>query len=574
MPNNPHAELLAVKNLRIEAAGGVMLLDSIDFRLNRGEVLGLIGGSGAGKSTLGLATMGHVRPGCSVRAGEVLFNGESLFTLPAGRLRRIRGARIAYIAQSPAASFNPCHTLEKQVMEVLTLHQGLSAKEARNRAIGLFEELDLPDPELFGRKYPHQASGGQLQRAMIAMAIAGGPELLILDEPTTALDVTTQLDVLTAIRDTLKRHGTAALYISHDLAVVVQLARRILVLNQGKMVETGATSDVLAHPGAAYTQRLLQAFSQPPAAPAPAAAVPAAPVQPALAVNHLTAGYRKMPETLKDISLRLERGKTLAVVGTSGSGKSTLARAICGLMHFDSGSVEFRGRPLADFHLKRSREELRSIQMIYQQPDTALNPEQTVGAILGRVVSLYFGGTRDAVRARVGELLRMVELPEVFAGRKPWQLSGGQKQRVGIARALAAKPDVIICDEVTSALDPGIVQEILALLKQVQKSTGASYIFISHDIGVVRRIADDVAVIREGRVIANGPLDNVFRHSVHPYIDLLLASVPELRTDWLAGQAHRHASLSALGGGGALPLQCPTTCNPHAETSQAHGVSQ
>ncbi|MDR3298651.1 MAG: ABC transporter ATP-binding protein [Candidatus Accumulibacter sp.] len=533
--SNPTPVLLAVNKLRIETNGGVMLLDSIDLALKKGEILGLIGGSGAGKSTLGLASMGYVRPGCRVGVGEVIFNGESLFQLPMKRLRQIRGGQIAYIAQSPATAFNPAHILERQVMEVLQLHLDLSASEARNRVIALFEELDLPDPENFGKKYPHQASGGQLQRAMIAMAIATEPQLLILDEPTTALDVTTQLDVLMAIRRTLERHGTAALYISHDLAVVAQLAQRILVLNQGKTVETGNTSDILAHPNAAYTRRLLQAFTQTPLRTGPG---PTAEKPPVLAIRQITAGYKKAPRILKGIDLRLEKGKTLAVVGTSGSGKSTLARAICGLMQIENGSIEFQGRPLAPSHIARSREELRSIQMIYQQPDTALNPEQRVGNILGRVASLYFGGSREQVRNRVAELLRMVELPEIFAERKPWQLSGGQKQRVGIARALAAQPDVIICDEVTSALDPEIVREILGLLKRVQESTGTACLFISHDIGVVRRIADDVAVIQEGEVLARGPVNEIFQASVHPYIDLLLASVPELRPDWLTGRMH------------------------------------
>ncbi len=529
--------LLSFETLRIEPVtetgaptGGRPLVDGIDLTLARGEVLGLIGESGAGKSTLGLAALGYIRPGCAVTAGRIVFDGQELGRLAPVELRAIRGSRVAYVAQSAAAAFNPAARLGDQVAESLVLHRTSDWASARRRAAELFAELDLPSPQTFGERFPHQVSGGQLQRAMIAMAMACEPELLILDEPTTALDVTTQIEVLAAVRTMLRRHGAAGLYITHDLAVVAQLADRLAVLRQGKLVESGPIESILTAPLEDYTRRLVAARAEPDRTESEDAPADAAPV---LAVRNVTASYRAMANVLTDISFTLHPAQTLAVVGMSGSGKSTLARLLCGLMPPQRGSVVFKGTPLpADFR-RRSREQLRRVQMIYQLPDTALNPRHTVGLILGRTIGFYLGLRGAAQRRRVDELLDRVGLPRDFARRRPGELSGGQKQRVCIARALAAEPDIVICDEVTSALDPLVADEILNLLAELQERTRVAYIFITHDIGVVRRVADEVAVLEQGRIVALGPLSKVFAPPLHPYTQLLLSSVPQMRIDWL-----------------------------------------
>ena len=530
--------LLAFEGLRIEpvgATGARPLVDSIDLTLARGEVLGLIGESGAGKSTLGLAALGYIRPGCAVTAGRIVFDGQDLARLAPAALRAIRGARVAYVAQSAAASFNPAKTLGTQVAEALVLHRATDWTSARRRAADLFAELDLPSPQTFGTRYPHQVSGGQLQRAMIAMAMACEPELLILDEPTTALDVTTQIDVLAAIRKMLRRHGASGLYITHDLAVVAQVADRLAVLRHGKLVELGSTETILQAPVEDYTRRLVAARAEPDRASLDNIVSDTAPL---LAVREVSASYRTAANVLIDISFSLQAGQTLAVVGMSGSGKSTLARLLCGLMPPQRGTVVFQGAPLPTDFRQRSREQLRRVQMIYQLPDTALNPRQTVGRIVGRVVEFYFGLRGAAQHRRVDELLDRVGLPRDFVRRRPGELSGGQKQRVCIARALAAEPDLVICDEVTSALDPLVADEILNLLEELQARTRTAYIFITHDIGVVRRVADHVAVMEKGRIVARGPLSKVFAPPLHPYTQLLLSSVPQMRTDWLTETLH------------------------------------
>jgi peptide/nickel transport system ATP-binding protein len=526
--------ILSIDRLRIEAGtegGGAphVIVDDVSLTLDRGEVLGLIGESGAGKSTIGLAALGYTRGGLRIAGGRIEVDGVDIRSLNSDGRRRLRGRRVAYIAQSAAAAFNPARTLYSQVCEGPVRHRLMPYEQARQQAVVLFRELDLPSPEKFGERYPHQVSGGQLQRAMAAMAMSCRPDILVLDEPTTALDVTTQIEVLAVLKRLIREHRTAALYITHDLAVVAQVAQRIMVLRHGKMVEEGATEQVLQRPAMDYTRRLVaerRAASEGNVVRHPAAA-------PLLKLDNVVASYRSLARVINDVSLTVPRGETLAVVGESGSGKSTLARVVTGLLPRESGEIAFAGTSLPRRYQDRSRDQLRRIQMIYQMPDVALNPRQTIGEIIGRPLGFYFGRRGPAVRERVSELLRLIDLPENFAARRPGELSGGQKQRVCIARALAAEPDLVICDEVTSALDPLVADEILRLLKRLQDELGLTYVFITHDLGVVRRIADRVAVMLKGALVAYGPTEQVFAPPYHPYTELLLSSVPEMRTDWL-----------------------------------------
>lgn len=521
--------VLDIRHLRIETEDkGRALVQDISLTLQRGEVLGLIGESGAGKSTIGLAAMGYTRPGCRISAGEVRIDDHDIVPLSNAQKQAIRGRRVAYVAQSAAAAFNPALTIGKQVCEGPLRHGLMSRSEANAWATTLFTALDLPDPENIGKRYPHQLSGGQLQRAMAAMAMSCKPDLLIMDEPTTALDVTTQIEVLVMLRKLVREFNTAALYITHDLAVVSQIADRILVLRQGRAVECGDTDVILQTPKETYTQQLVSERTH--------ALTPGEETQSdasaLLTLDRLSTGYSGK-RVVHDVSLSLPKGQTLAIIGESGSGKSTLARALCGLLNDTEGDAIFDGVKLAHRYQQRDKETLRRIQMIYQLPDVALNPRQTILEAIGRPIAFYFGHNRQQVRARVEELLQLTELPTSLADRYPGELSGGQKQRVCIARALAANPDLIICDEATSALDPLVAEGVLNLLKRLQEQLGLSYLFITHDLGTVKRVAQQVAVMYQGNIVAQGPTSKVFSAPMHPYTEKLLTSVPEMRSSWL-----------------------------------------
>jgi peptide/nickel transport system ATP-binding protein len=524
--------LLDIRGLTIEGRQGEdwhTILDGIDLTLHRGEVMGLIGESGAGKSTLGLAAIGHVRDGTRIGAGSIVFDGIELTEASSRERRALRGSRIAYVAQSAAASFNPAHRLIDQHTEAPVLHRISTRAEAEADAMALYQQLRLPDPDEIGFRYPHQVSGGQLQRCMTAMAMACRPDLIIFDEPTTALDVTTQIEVLAAIRDIVETYDTAALYITHDLAVVAQMADTIKVLRHGREVEEADTRTMLADPQEAYTKSLwaVRAFRSKPKPPVAPGTVPL------LDVEGVTAAYGATT-VLRDVSLRVHAGRTVAVVGESGSGKSTAARVITGLLPPVSGAVRLNGETLAPGFRRRSRDQLRQIQMIYQSADTALNPRQRIRDIIGRPVAFYLGLKGAALRRRVDELLEQIELdPAQFRDRFPPELSGGQKQRVGIARALAAEPRLIICDEVTSALDQLVAEGILRLLDRLQRELGLAYLFITHDLATVRAIADWVVVMKDGQVVETGPKADIFSPPHDPYTELLLSSVPEMDPDWL-----------------------------------------
>jgi len=534
--------LLDIRNLRIEAtihppgepARDILIVDDVSLTLEKDKVLGLIGESGAGKSTIGLSSLGYGRGGVRITGGQVFVNGRDILKGGNKGLRALRGREVAYVAQSAAAAFNPSHRLMTQVIES-ALHHGVANREqAEQRAVALFRKLGLPDPENFGQRFPHQVSGGQLQRAMTAMALCAEPDLIVFDEPTTALDVTTQIDVLASIKDAIRDTGVAGLYITHDLAVVAQVSDEIMVLRHGKMVEYGSTEQIIHAPEQQYTRELVSVRSIAHEEKQPSD-------QPMLAIRKVTASYGGGAiKVLDQVSAQLSRGQTLAVVGESGSGKSTLARVITGLLPPSAGDIVFDGKPLPTRLADRTKDQLRELQMIYQMADTAMNPRHTVGKIIGRPLEFYFGMRGDEKRRRIQELLDEIEMGSGFIDRYPAELSGGQKQRVCIARALAAKPKLIICDEVTSALDPLVADGILKLLLNLQKVEDVAYLFITHDLATVKAIADSIAVMYQGQIVRYGTKSEVLAPPFDDYTDLLLSSVPEMELGWLEGAiAHR-----------------------------------
>ncbi len=525
--------LLDIRNLRIEAtiyppgekATELVIVKDVSLTLEKGKVLGLIGESGAGKSTIGLAAMGYGRG--SIRlSGQVWLNGRDILAGGTRDLRRLRGKEVTYVSQSAAASFNPAKRLMEQIIESALEHGTASKSEAEARAVALFDDLGLPDPENFGRRFPHQVSGGQLQRAMTVMALVPEPDLIIFDEPTTALDVTTQIDVLAAIKKAIRNTGVAAIYITHDLAVVAQVSDEIMVLRHGEKIERNTAEAIITQPAEDYTKALVSVRSINHEEKQPTD-------NPVLVARNISAAYGNMVQVLDDVSVEVHAGQTLAVVGESGSGKSTLARVITGLLPPFKGEILFGERSLSKALANRSKDDLRELQMIYQMADTAMNPRQTVGTIIGRPLEFYFGLRGAEKRKRVAELLEEIEMGDGFLDRYPAELSGGQKQRVCIARALAAKPSLIICDEVTSALDPLVADGILKLLLRLQKIENVAYLFITHDLATVKAIADSIAVMYQGRLVRYGPKSQVLAPPFDDYTDLLLKSVPEMKIGWL-----------------------------------------
>jgi peptide/nickel transport system ATP-binding protein len=536
-----------VENLTV-SAGSAVLVDSLSFTIRPGEVLALIGESGSGKTTTALAMMGYARFGCSISSGSVRIGDVDMLALDARQLRAQRGRTVAYIAQSAAASFDPSRTLLDQVVEPATLHGKLPRAAAELKAIALFRELALPEPESIGQRYPHQVSGGQLQRLMAAMALITDPEVVILDEPTTALDVTTQVEVLRTFRRVVRERQVTAVYVSHDLAVVAQMADHILVLRDGRMRELGSTERLLDSPQNEYTKSLLAAAQPKPRL----SAAHSGDSDVLLRVQGVSAGYgargrdgKPAVMVLEDVDLELRRGQAIGVIGESGSGKTTLARVVAGLLAPSAGTVHFDGQPLQPTLGARGREELRRVQIVLQSADTALNPSHTVERILARPLQFYKGLKGEPLRRRIAELLDRVQLPHSLAQRLPGGLSGGQKQRVSLARALAAEPDLILCDEVTSALDSVVGAAVLDLIADLRRELGVSYLFISHDLHTVRAVCDEIVVMQHGRKLAQVARADYERGPHHPYYEQLARAVPELRRGWLDGLDKQRPALVA-----------------------------
>jgi peptide/nickel transport system ATP-binding protein len=556
------APLVQVEGLRVvahkESAAEVPIVNGVSFSIPKGEVLALIGESGSGKTTIALALLGYARRGCRIAGGSIRIGDTKVLDLTPGELYELRGRKVSYIAQSAAAAFNPMKTVMDQVVEGAIIHGTATRAAAEAKAVELFAALALPEPKTIGSRYPHQVSGGQLQRLMAAMALATDPELVVLDEPTTALDVTTQIEVLRAFKKVVRERGATAVYVSHDLAVVAQMADRILVLSDGEMREIGATDEILAKPQHPYTRSLLAA-----AAPQRRGDDTAREAAPLLEIRGLVAGYGRidasgMPavRVLDKVDLTIPRGSTLGVIGESGSGKTTLARVVAGLVPAARGTVSFEGKPLPTNLHERSREQFRRIQIVFQNADTVLNPAHTVERILARPLAFYHDVRGKAARQRIERLLELVKLPAALAGRRPAELSGGQKQRVNLARALAAEPDLILCDEVTSALDTVVGAAVLDLLAELRRELGVSLMFISHDISTVRAVCDQVVVLYSGCKVDSGSRQALAAPPFHPYADLLVSSVPELRTGWLDGLPARIAA--------AAPAQAPAPGKPPA----------
>ena len=531
--------VIKITNLWVEASSGEsdsnFIVKGVNVEVEPGQVVALIGESGSGKTTTALSAMGYTKPGCKITDGSILLNGQDILALSEDERRNFRGREVAYVAQSAAAAFNPAIKIGQQVIESTQIHGLKTAEKAIEDSLNLFRKLDLPDSETLGQRYPHQVSGGQLQRLMAAMAMSSNPMLLILDEPTTALDVTTQIEVLSAFKDLIRVQKAAVIYVTHDLAVVAQIADHIIVMKNGEIMESGETKDVISSPKDPYTRTLMNAVRPPPKSISASGGAKTNNAEDVIEVRSLQAGYGQQNKKiiLKEISLRVKKGEVVGVIGESGCGKSTLARVIAGLLPQTSGQILYCGEKLSPSARHRSKKLLQKIQIVFQMPDVAINPKHRVKDIIGRPLDLFIGLRGKVRKDRIIQLLELVELDASYSMRFPSELSGGEKQRINLARALAADPDIILCDEVTSALDTVVGKSIIDLLKKLQSELGVAYLFISHDLSTVASFADFLVVLYNGKIMEQGPLESILSPPHHPYTQQLLGSVPELRTNWL-----------------------------------------
>ena len=598
-----------VKNLSIgfksQRGKEISILRNITTNIKKGETVGIVGESGSGKSTLALAMMGYVKHGLYTMSGECLFNSSNLLNMTNRDLEKIRGRKIAMIPQNAGQSLTPNLKIGYQIEEALKLHTNLNKEERESKISDLLNKVRLPSPDIMALRYPHELSGGQQQRVAVAMALAGNPELLLLDEPTTGLDVTTQAHVLELLKDIAKDTGTSMVYVSHDLGAIAQVCDRVIVMYAGEIVLEGPVRKILKEPIHPYTHGLLNSIpklslsglpdSMPGSQPQPGhvgegcsfydrcnisvgKCKDSAPkleyiseidtsvrcfnhqelkinkkknsfsnninkknikINEILNLNDVSITYAKQSfldqifnkitdsnPTVKDINININKGETIALVGESGSGKSTILKSIAGLLKNKDGSIKFNQDKVLSSDLRnRSSDDLRSIQLIFQNPDESLNPNHTVEQILSQPLKLYFDFKGEELKKNIIQLLKKVRLGEFYMGRYPRQLSGGEKQRVAVARAFAAKPDIILCDEVTSALDVSVQAAVLDLLNNLKEDLGTTYIFVSHDLAVVKAISDRVAVLYQGRLCEIGPSKNVYQFPSHPYTEVLLGAV-------------------------------------------------
>ncbi|MDX2205688.1 MAG: ABC transporter ATP-binding protein [Hyphomicrobiaceae bacterium] len=526
------SELLGLRSVSVRLppnADRPYALENVSLSLGRNEILCVVGESGSGKSMAASAVMQLLPANVTIDAGEILLEGRNLCAFSDAEMRQVRGARIAMIFQEPMTSLNPLLTIGDQIGEMFRIHTGLGRDEIHARVQDLLKEVRIPDPERAAAAFPHELSGGQRQRAMIAMALALDPSVLIADEPTTALDVTTQAQILALIRDLQKRKGTAVLFITHDFGVVAEIADRVAVMQHGRLVEEGRTEEVLKAPKHPYTRQLIAAVP-------PLKAPPPRPISPEtiLGIENVSKTYasggflgrgRRVTKAVDGVTLSLPKGATLGIVGESGSGKSTLARCLVRLIEPDAGAIRLAGRDLVGLSREEMRAARRHIQMVFQDPFGSLNPRRTAGQLVaqGMIVN---GTPKAAALNRAKALFEMVGLDAASTERYPHEFSGGQRQRIGLARALALEPDVLVADEPVSALDVSVQAQVLRLLAELRQRLGLSLVFITHDLRVAAQVCDLVAVMKDGVVVEQGPVGAVFGSPRHAYTQALVAAIP------------------------------------------------
>ena len=528
--------VLAIKNLKIELpawSDRPLAVDDVSLALAQGEILCVVGESGSGKSMLGKSLMGLLpKPHVSITGGQIDFQGQNITQLDEHEWRKLRGQHIAMIFQEPMTALSPLMRIGQQIEEVMMVHTSMSPSQRRDLTMQLLNDVHLPDPDRVYSSYPHQLSGGQRQRVVIAMALALEPKLIIADEPTTALDVTTQAQILHLIKELQKKHGTAVLFITHDFGVVAEIADRVAVMQHGKLVEVGLAEQVLNAPTTAYSRQLIDAV--PSLTPRIIQQTHTA-EEPLLIVKSVSKTYAGQiswfspskggVKAVQNVSLKLPKQGSLAIVGESGSGKSTLARCIIGLEHNESGQIDLEGQIINGMPRRELRPIRKKIQMIFQDPFSSLNPRQKVGDIIS-LGPMIQGVARDVAWEEARELLRRVGLRAEAADRYPHEFSGGQRQRIGIARALAVKPKLIVADEPVSALDVSVQKQVLELLDELREEMGLSLLFITHDLRVAATVCENILIMSKGEVVEQGTTAAVFKNPSHPYTKSLLAAIP------------------------------------------------